>query len=203
MVVHKRRSTAIRSKEIVTAARKLISEFGSDKLTIREIARQTGITQGAVYRHFRSKKDILLKVIDNTFKETSLELNQAFGKALKEGKPYLDAVNDAIRHLLLGIPKNIKGELFGELYRLEDPVLNAKIIDNARKRVNQYEKFLSKVVESGEMREDVNVHSIALLLFCIVHGLINTWGVGKDGTYIIEKTYDNMWNSFCNLIVKQ
>src|SRR5512139_2338877 len=58
-MAQKRRSTAIRKQQIIDAARKLIIKKGSEHLTVRAMAKEVGLTEAAIYRHFKSKREIL------------------------------------------------------------------------------------------------------------------------------------------------
>ena len=54
-----------RQQEIVDAARKIITSRGIKSLTTRERARELKITDGALYRHFKSKDEIISLLIDD------------------------------------------------------------------------------------------------------------------------------------------
>ncbi len=60
-----RKSTKIRRQQIVDIIRAIISSKGIEHVTISEIAGEMGTTKGAIYRHFKSKRDILRLLIDN------------------------------------------------------------------------------------------------------------------------------------------
>ncbi|MSP78922.1 MAG: TetR/AcrR family transcriptional regulator [Dehalococcoidia bacterium] len=51
-----------RKKEILAAARHILSTEGADALTMRDLARAVGLTQSSLYRHFKNKIDILQAV---------------------------------------------------------------------------------------------------------------------------------------------
>ena len=53
-----------RKKQILTEATRLFSEFGYDKVTIKVLAEACGITEPALYRHYKSKEAIYDKVLD-------------------------------------------------------------------------------------------------------------------------------------------
>lgn len=65
MVVRSRRSTKIRRREIIDAARLLITEHGMKSLTIGNLARAVGVSEGGIYRHFIGKKQILAGLIED------------------------------------------------------------------------------------------------------------------------------------------
>lgn len=52
---------------ILEAALKVFSEKGFNGATTAEIAREAGIAEGTIFRHFRSKKDLLLALVVPTF----------------------------------------------------------------------------------------------------------------------------------------
>jgi AcrR family transcriptional regulator len=60
-----REHTAVRRQQIVDAARKTIIERGSENITIKALADAVGISEGAIYRHFNQKQDVLLLLIDD------------------------------------------------------------------------------------------------------------------------------------------
>ena len=47
-------------REILRAAMKLFSERGLDATSIREIARESGYTNPALYKHFAGKEELAL-----------------------------------------------------------------------------------------------------------------------------------------------
>lgn len=50
-------------ERIVEAARNLFAEKGFDRTTTAEIARDAGISEGTIYRHFKSKKELLMECV--------------------------------------------------------------------------------------------------------------------------------------------
>ncbi len=60
-----RENTQVRRKQIVAAARKLIVKYGSEHITVRRIAKEIGVSEGAIYRHFKSKTDVLSLMVDD------------------------------------------------------------------------------------------------------------------------------------------
>jgi AcrR family transcriptional regulator len=59
-----RRSTDLRRREIADAALEVIAAQGLARFTSLAIARRVGVSDGALFRHFASKGDIVLAAID-------------------------------------------------------------------------------------------------------------------------------------------
>ncbi|MGM0601023.1 MAG: TetR/AcrR family transcriptional regulator, partial [Candidatus Rifleibacteriota bacterium] len=64
-----------RKIQIIEITRDLIYSRGFSNFTIREIASRAGISEAAIYRHFSSKEELLLKLLDSLFSpwETALK----------------------------------------------------------------------------------------------------------------------------------
>lgn len=54
----------VRRREIADAALKVIAEQGLGRFTSLAIAREVGLTDGALFRHFATKQDIVVAAID-------------------------------------------------------------------------------------------------------------------------------------------
>lgn len=53
-----------RQEEILDSALLVVRDKGLSGLTVRGLARQVGVTEGALYRHFPGKREIILGMID-------------------------------------------------------------------------------------------------------------------------------------------
>src|SRR3989337_2650558 len=51
-------------QQILDASLRLFSERGFARTTVRDIARQAGITDAAIYYHFESKRDLLEALVE-------------------------------------------------------------------------------------------------------------------------------------------
>ena len=61
MVLKPRRSRDLR-RELIDKAVQLIAKHGLDNLSLRELARKTGVTHQAPYRHFPTRADLLVAI---------------------------------------------------------------------------------------------------------------------------------------------
>jgi len=53
-----------RRHSIIISALEIVEELGIDGLSIRELAKRQDVVEGALYRHFKSKEEILLAVVE-------------------------------------------------------------------------------------------------------------------------------------------
>ncbi|SHK45911.1 TetR/AcrR family transcriptional regulator [Thermocrinis minervae] len=68
-------------ERILESALKLFSEKGIRETTLKDIARDVGITEGAIYRHFSSKDEI----VDLLFKKCAEDFYTRLKKAAEKG----------------------------------------------------------------------------------------------------------------------
>lgn len=90
--LHERASELTRRK-ILFCAMECFAKEGYQQTTIREIARKAGVTLGAVYHHFKGKKELLM-VLNRSRQISSLEI---FRKAMKEENDFFLALRSAFR----------------------------------------------------------------------------------------------------------
>src|SRR5688572_8829474 len=60
-------------QQILDASLRLFSERGFARTTVRDIARQAGITDAAIYYHFESKRELLEALVEERGFLTSLQ----------------------------------------------------------------------------------------------------------------------------------
>ncbi len=61
----KRKSTEIRQEEIKKAVLEIIKTEGIKAVSTKNLAKYTGLSEGAIFRHFKSKRDIIIAIIDD------------------------------------------------------------------------------------------------------------------------------------------
>ncbi len=83
MYMRRKKEDAERTKHlIVEKAVKLFLEKGFSQATLDEIATEAAVTRGAIYFHFKDKKDIVRKLIENKEEEVMSLLETAFAEKM-------------------------------------------------------------------------------------------------------------------------
>lgn len=98
-------------QEIIQAACRLIAKKGIKGTTIRDIAGEVGVTEGAIYRHFSSKDALCFEIHERTVeemaevKEQIAAKDQSFRESLREWVEvtfeYYDKNPDAFTYVLI------------------------------------------------------------------------------------------------------
>jgi AcrR family transcriptional regulator len=189
-MVQKRRTTAVRRKQIVSAARRLIIKQGAEHVTVRRIASEVGITEAAVYRHFKSKKDILRLLLD----DIELTLVADIASSRKNGIDSLDVLDSILRHHLSTIERRrgVSFQVIAEVISLGDRSLNRRASETIDTYISCLGQMLADGIKSGHIRSDIDLLGMATLLFSVVQGVVSIWGLSG---YSFDPTtrYEPMW----------
>jgi AcrR family transcriptional regulator len=198
-MAQKRKSTTVRKQQIIEAARKLIVKKGSEHLTVRSIARVVNITEAAIYRHFRSKREIL-SFLMNHITESMLE---TLNTKPFEGTTSLEAVNQILTRHLSEIEERqgMSFQVIAEIISLGDKKLNKEVYDSITKYLDRLRTLLSEGVRAGVIREDIDLEASAMLIFGMIQGLVNVWAL-SNYSFDLAKKYSSLWAILREAILK-
>ncbi len=196
--VQKHKNTRVRQKQIIDAARKLIIRRGSEHIRIKEIAEAVGLTEGAIYRHFKSKKDILSLLIEAIEDDLVGDMKAA----AINGGPVIDVLEGVLKSHLSAIEqrRGISFLVIAEIISLGDKKLNQKISGVIAEYTANLKELLAKGREGGEFPADLDLEAAASLFFGMVQGLVNTWALnGYD--FRLEEKYEPLWQIYRRAIL--
>jgi AcrR family transcriptional regulator len=192
-MTQKRRSTAIRKQQIIDAARKLIIKKGSEHLTVRAMAKEVGLTEAAIYRHFKSKREIL-SFLMNHIMDTMLH---DFERTTTENSPSMDSIDQALKHHLSEIEqrKGMSFQIIAEIISLGDKKLNKEVYEKLNVYIDRIQSLLSEGVRGGYVSEKIDLGASALMLFGMTQGLANIWALSGYSFNLSEK-YEALWSVY-------
>lgn len=72
---------AQRRQQLLDTAARLFAERGYARATTSELAKAAGVTEPIIYRHFRSKRDLFIALIERTGQETLRAWSEALADA--------------------------------------------------------------------------------------------------------------------------
>ena len=188
-----RKSTTIRKKQIMDAARKLIVRSGSEHVTVRNMAKEVGITEAAIYRHFKSKREILSFLADSVADGLLHDIDMA----RNVGFTSLEIIDEILRTHLSGIEQK-RGMSFlvlAEVISFGDKSLNKKVSDNIQIYVDRLKILLSDGVRAELIRKDIDLEAAALLLFGMIQGLVYMWAL-SGYKFDLTKKYSELWKVY-------
>lgn len=177
----------IKSREtqdlIINTSFELFYEKGYNATSIPDIMKETSLSKGAFYHHFKNKREIGKKVIENIIKK---RIKEGFIEPLAELNRNIPELllyvftnrikNYSEREKALGCPAN---NLVGEIGYTEQ---DFRVI--LKSLFEEWREALINAIEHGknrgEIKNDVNSSSVAISLICAFEGVRSVRKVYDD-----------------------
>ena len=193
-MVTKRKKTELRQQQIIEAVANLIFKSGSEHLTVRRIAAEVGITEGAIYRHFKSKKSILSFLLIHI--EEILLCDISTERAGLEPIT-LSTIEEIIGNHFSAIDlrKGFSFHVIAEIISLGDRELNKQASETIGKYISRLKELINDGVRDGAIRGDIDLDAAATLLFALIQGLVNIWAL-SDCSFKLTEKYKSLWKIF-------
>ena len=167
-------------KQILCHATRLFVEKGYHGTSIDDITRAAGLTKGALYWHFRSKENLLRRVIaeyETRFLDGLIHaVGGVNGGALNKFEKlirYNAAFGYYNRDLCVSFT-TLSAELVGTRHRIETEI---------RRIYRKYQKFLTKVIAQGKQeklfKNEIDPDLTALLIMGIHDGMLLQWSMNR------------------------
>ena len=199
-MVQKRQATLVRREQIVDAARKLIIRYGSEHVTVRRIAKQVGISEAAIYRHFKSKRDILSLLVDHI----DDDFLRDFTTVGTQGRTPLEVLDSVLKGHLSAVERRrgISFQVFAEIISLGDKKLNRRVSETIDKYIGCLKGILSEGIRTGEVREDIDLEATGTIIFGTIQGLVNIWAL-SNYSFNPQERFEPLWNVLRDTIAKR
>lgn len=150
--------------KILIAAIKHFAQKGYHGAKTADIARDSGVAEGTVFKYYSTKKDILRgvlsKIVHEIIPNIVLTMDGDFSKALEAEKPK-EAVVGFIRERIVSVNNNIDAfKILVNEIQYHDDIKNEYLGQFIPKVVRSLEGFYLRCVEKGVFR-DINPHTAA------------------------------------------
>ncbi|MEM8858555.1 MAG: helix-turn-helix domain-containing protein [Chloroflexota bacterium] len=182
-----------REQQILDAASRLFVQYGYDKTTVSDIAREAGVSKGVIYLHVENKEALLEKLI-------VLEMQT-------HGPTWLQQMDDdpdggTIAGLYLGTLKAMNSSPFMQAVFRQD----GRVFGNYLRQPNNIYRRLAeaqaepsrttlvrKLQEAGAMRDDIEAPVIGRIMSMLAFGLATVGSIaGEDDAAPIEKVIEGI-----------
>jgi AcrR family transcriptional regulator len=197
VMVTQREHTEVRQKQIVSAARRLITKYGSEHVTVRRMATEIGVTEGAIYRHFKSKSDILAFLISDIEDTLITDIEANFKGRLTT----LETLENIIIAHLSSIEqrKGVSFQVIAEILSLGDKKLNKQVRLTIEKYLDRIKTMIASGIKEGIIRQDTDVDAAAIMFFGMTQSLVNIWALSQY-EFNLLKRYKPLWEVYLKAI---
>ncbi len=157
-----------RRREILSAALTSFGRGGFHETTIDDIAREAGLSKGAVYWHFAGKRELFYALVDQILGDFEGEL--ATPDPTLSGRERLERMVDAALSVDLGAPgmAELQAEFMSCAAR--EPEMRERLLSAAQGSIQLVVDAISHGVKSGEFRL-VDPETVAYGMLATLDGL--------------------------------
>ncbi|MFZ5646569.1 MAG: TetR/AcrR family transcriptional regulator [Bacillota bacterium] len=149
-----RLSSVERRNQIINATLEIVSEKGFGNLTTAEIASRVGLTEGAIFKHFSTKSEILQEVLLH-IKRTLLPMASSLAGEDLPPEAKLEKILRAKFNFFSnypGVPKII----FSEQVHLSDESLREILLATVKGYSRVIHDIILEGIEKGSFRKDID-----------------------------------------------
>jgi len=182
-----------RRKQILDAAMRCFIRKGYHATTIDDITRESDLTKGGIYWHFKSKWNIYLAMVEEHKKE-----NRLLCKMMKEFELDKEIL---IKGGLLFVEEHIKNEWISRVFN----EVEAEAMRNKEVREEYFSIFkedkeqcliqFEKAYENNMIRK-TDFESITMVIIMLIKGLCTQYWLSDK-----ELDYKRIWNVFCDALL--
>src|ERR1700722_15869116 len=176
-----------RSAEIIAAARVVIAERGYEATSMLAIAEHAGVVEGTLYRFFKTKEDLMLRVAEEWLEEL---LEEDFGLSSIRG------TWNRLRHLIWRALHLMRSQPAVSRFVLIEmrptpTYRSTNLFKLTRRFTADVRAVCEEAIQSGEFRNDVAPSLLRDMIFgCIEH---QTWSfLRREGDFRIDEVADSI-----------
>lgn len=183
-----------RQIEIMNVTIELIANGGIQNFTMKSLALKIGITEPAIYRHFKSKLEILLAVLES--------IRIGINKNNTQDKYTLHEIDNMFKFQIerfINQP-SLSSIIFSEEIFQNEQQLADAVLTLMNDRCDFIELVIEKEQERGFVRKDINHYAIAHTIMGSVRFMVKKWNLSGN-KYDLRKEYAVTWAAITKMIV--
>jgi AcrR family transcriptional regulator len=174
------RPRKVSDDEVFAAAQRTMARLPPWRFTLAEIAKEAGVTAGALVQRFGSKRELLLALM------------QAWSGGTR---PMLEGLRAAARSPLGAVrawadcfarmgdsPAGMAHHLAWLQQDMADPASRALVQAQARETTDVLREWLRQAIDAGELAATADPRALARTLQALLGGSLISWGFGPEGS---------------------
>ena len=180
-------SRLLHTKEsLILSTIEVISELGLQGLTTREVAKRQGISESTIFKHYKSKNELILAVLDH-FSQYDQAIIESLG--LKEFKP-IEAITYFVEAYVTYYENYPEITAITLSYEglMREPELSAVVKRIFTKRVKTIQSLVEDGKSQNEISKDVDSESLADLIIGLERVVVQRWRIGNYNFSLKEHT---------------
>ncbi len=164
-------------QDLLKAALSVFSQKGYTAATLEDVAKEAGVTRGAIYWHFGSKAELYTALLEE-YSARGSEIVQA---AAEEGGSMVEILHRIFVRLLTAVENDpaLRAVMEINLFKTEySPELSdtlSKQVENGRILLAGISQAMQQGIAAGELRSDMEAEDLARAFIAFQNGILHLW----------------------------
>lgn len=174
------RPRKVSDDEVYAAAMRVMSRVGPGELTLALIARDAGVTPGALVQRFGSKRQLLVtmsRLLGTGTREFFQQLRDQAGSPIDVVRAYADCMAG-----MAVTPASLLRNFAYLQADLADPDIRRHLVAQSRAVRRELTTLLEEAASRGELARGTDVGSLARNIEALISGALLTWAFHEHGT---------------------
>lgn len=189
-----------RQIQIMEAATARIDRFGIQELTIKNLAADLNLSEAALYRHFKSKNDILTGILDYFILEMKQRIGGIIGQETSEPQDILRQIFNSQLNSFVQRP-SIVSVIFSEsIFQF-----NSELSQKVSEMMGIMQTSISKLVENGQKNQKINTlinhDALTTIIMGSMRMVVLKWKLSGNKSQLVKDGL-NVLNGLLKLISK-
>lgn len=185
-----------RQKEIIDASLEIINTQGIQNLTMKTLAEKINVTDGAIYRHFKSKDDILAATAE-LFKSKSTEILDSLMSSST-------ASLDKIKEFFLGRCRQFSENRGLALVMFSDEIFAGRqdLRTKVHETINTHRELLLGAIKEGQEKKilrEIDPPHMFMMIMGALRLLVTRWKSSRFGFDLVVEG-EQLWESIVLMI---
>ncbi|MGE4560195.1 MAG: TetR family transcriptional regulator [Desulfobulbus sp.] len=186
-------------QSIIDASVRVFARHGVAKTSLTDIAREAGVTRGAIYWHFANKADLLNSLWEHV-QEFYAPLTEA-SENVNEPDP-LGKLQELYDSFFVAMEEDsLQQQLFRILFENGDRIKDTEVVRQRHQqlrldRYNGLQVVLANAIRRGQIPQGFDVCLGTVIILAMIHGLIANWvmnpefiDIKKHGPLVVESIF--------------
>ena len=153
---------------ILNKANELFNQFGFNKVTMKEIADDMGMSKKTLYKFFEGKEQIVREIIDSIRCNIDEYLEKLWAD---ENLDFVEKISSMMKFIRSQVPA-MKNPLAEDLKK-NNPELWNEVVETRKKYVrDKYSRLIREGIKNGDVRNQVYEEVVMLMYINAIHNIM-------------------------------
>ncbi|MGI9279250.1 MAG: TetR family transcriptional regulator [Endozoicomonas sp.] len=159
---------------LMKTALRLFSDQGIQTTTLAAVAKEAGVTRGAIYWHFKDKSEMLEALWDKIMQPMELVYEKLRGDVSGDPLLVLEQIAESF-FLLAASNEDFQQVLKITMQSQSDPLLAERCQQLCREEMDSLSSLMTQARDKGFLRTDLSVKAASLTYYGFIEGVAGNW----------------------------